>query len=140
MTHLRQALLEELHRRDYAAPTIRAYVRIIEDVTRYFRRPPDQLSPPQLRQYQAHRFTERKLQPGTVQQHVARPVARWPEVCLSATIRVTRRVRRLWIPQESTPITRDATGAHLWAYDITRGTLGKRTFEVADDASSHLDA
>ena len=71
MTHLRQAMLEELHRRNYAATTIKAYVRIIEDFTRYFRRPPDRLGPQQLRQYQAHLFTDRKLQPGTVQQHVA---------------------------------------------------------------------
>jgi integrase/recombinase XerD len=71
VTHLRQAMLEELHRRNYAATTIRAYVRIIEDFTRYFHRPPDQLGPPQLRQYQAHLFTDRKLEPGTVRQHVA---------------------------------------------------------------------
>jgi integrase/recombinase XerD len=71
VTHLRQAMLEELHRRNYAATTIAAYVRIIEDFTRYFRRPPDRLGPQHLRQYQAHLFTDRKLQPGTVQQHVA---------------------------------------------------------------------
>jgi serine/threonine protein kinase/Tol biopolymer transport system component len=28
---------------------------------------------------------------------------------------------------------RDATGAHIWVYDIARGTLGKRTFEGADN-------
>jgi integrase/recombinase XerD len=71
VTHLRQAMLEELHCRNYAATTITAYVRIIEEFTRYFHRPPDQLGPPQLRQYQAHLFTDRKLEPGTVQQHVA---------------------------------------------------------------------
>ena len=71
MTHLRQAMLEELHRRNYAATTVKAYVRIIEEFTRYFHRSPDQLGPPHLRQYQAHLFTDRKLAPGTVQQHVA---------------------------------------------------------------------
>ena len=65
MTHLRQAMLEELHRRNYAATTIRTYVRIIEEFTRYFRRPPDQLGPQQQRQYQAHLFTDPKFQPGT---------------------------------------------------------------------------
>ena len=29
--------------------------------------------------------------------------------------------------------SRDATGAHIWVYDIARGTLGKRTFEGVDD-------
>jgi integrase/recombinase XerD len=71
VTHLRQAMLEELHRRNYAANTVKAYVRIIEEFTRYFHRSPDQLGPPHLRQYQAHLFTDRKLEPGTVQQHVA---------------------------------------------------------------------
>ena len=28
---------------------------------------------------------------------------------------------------------RDGTGSHIWVYDIARGTLGKRTFEGADD-------
>jgi site-specific recombinase XerD len=64
-------MLEELHRRNYAATTIRAYVRIIEDFTRYFRRAPDRLGSQHLRQYQAYLFTDRKLQPGTVQQHVS---------------------------------------------------------------------
>jgi integrase/recombinase XerD len=64
-------MLEELHRRNYAATTIKAYVRIIEEFTRYFHRSPDELGPPHLRQYQAHLFTDRKLEPGTVQQHVA---------------------------------------------------------------------
>jgi Tol biopolymer transport system component len=27
----------------------------------------------------------------------------------------------------------DATGAHIWVYDIARGTLGKRTFETNDN-------
>ena len=71
MTHLRRMMLEELQRRNYAAQTIKAYVRIIQEFTRYFHRPPDQLGPQHLRQYQAHLFTDRKLEPGTVQQHVA---------------------------------------------------------------------
>lgn len=71
MTHLRRMMLEELQRRNYAATTVKAYVRIIEDFTRYFHRPPDQLGPQHLRQYQAHLFTDRKLEPGTVRQHVA---------------------------------------------------------------------
>jgi len=71
VTHLRRMMLEELQRRNYAATTVKAYVRIIQEFTRYFHRPPDQLGPPHLRQYQAHLFTDRKLEPGTVQQHVA---------------------------------------------------------------------
>jgi integrase/recombinase XerD len=71
MTHLRRMMLEELQRRNYAQNTVKAYVRIVEEFARYFHRPPDKLGPPHLRQYQAHLFHERKLEAGTVQQHVA---------------------------------------------------------------------
>jgi integrase/recombinase XerD len=71
VTHLRKMMLEELQRRNYAANTIKAYIRIIRDFARYFRRSPDRLGPQHLRQYQAHLFQEKKFEPGTVQQYVA---------------------------------------------------------------------
>lgn len=71
MTHLRRMMLEELQRRNYAQNTVNAYIRIVEEFARYFHRPPDKLGPQHLRQYQAHLFQERKLEAGTVQQHVA---------------------------------------------------------------------
>ena len=45
MTHLRKMMLEELERRNYAQTTIDCYIRTVEDFARYFRRPPDQLTP-----------------------------------------------------------------------------------------------
>lgn len=71
MTHLRTMMLEELQRRNYAPNTIKAYVRIIQEFAQYFHRPPDKLGPQHLRQYQAYLFQTRKLEAGTVQQHVA---------------------------------------------------------------------
>jgi integrase/recombinase XerD len=71
VTHLRKMMLEELERRHYSQSTERAYVRTIEDLTRYFKRPPDQLGPDQLREYQAYLFRERKLAPNTVTQRTA---------------------------------------------------------------------
>jgi integrase/recombinase XerD len=71
VTHLRRIMLEELQRRNYAQTTVKAYVRIVEEFARYFHRPPDKLGPQHLRQYQAYLFQERKLDAGTVQQHVA---------------------------------------------------------------------
>ena len=41
------------------------------NLARYFKRPPDQLGPDQLRQYQAYLFRERKLAPNTVTQRTA---------------------------------------------------------------------
>jgi integrase/recombinase XerD len=64
-------MLEELERRNYSQSTVRTYVKTIEEVARYFKRPPDQLGPDQLRQYQAYLFRERKLAPNTVTQRTA---------------------------------------------------------------------
>jgi Phage integrase, N-terminal SAM-like domain len=64
-------MLEELERRNDSQSTVRAYVKTIEDLARYFKRPPDQLGPSQLRQYQAYLFRERKLAPNTMIQRRA---------------------------------------------------------------------
>ena len=59
-------MLEELERRNYSQSTTRTYLRTIEDLARYFKRPPDQLEPEHIRQYQAYLFRERKLSPNTL--------------------------------------------------------------------------
>ena len=66
MTRLRQIMLEELRRRNYAESTIRSYIHTLKHFSRYFNRPPDQLGPAHIRQYQAALFTKFKLQPNTV--------------------------------------------------------------------------
>ena len=71
MTHLRKMMLEELERRNYAQTTISSYVQTIEDFARYFKRPPDQLGPEHIREYQAYLFREKKLAPQTVTQRLA---------------------------------------------------------------------
>jgi integrase/recombinase XerD len=68
VTQLRKMMLEELERRNYSESTKRAYVQTIEDLARYFKRPPDQLEPAHIRQYQAYLFRDRKLSPNTVNQ------------------------------------------------------------------------
>jgi site-specific recombinase XerD len=70
VTHLRKLMREELERRNYSPSTIRAYLRAVEEFARYFNRPPDQLGPDHIRQYQAYLFRERKLDPNTVIQHL----------------------------------------------------------------------
>ena len=71
MTHLRQIMLEELERRNYASATIRCYIRTVEHFARHFHRSPDQLSPEHIRQYQVAIFREWKLAPNTVTQRLA---------------------------------------------------------------------
>jgi integrase/recombinase XerD len=66
VTHLRQAMLEELQRRNYASTTVPYYVRAVEQFARHFKRPPDQRNQTHLRTYQAYLLRERKLAPRTV--------------------------------------------------------------------------
>ncbi len=63
-------MLEELHRRNYAASTIAYYIRNVEQFARFFKRSPDRLSHTHLRTYQAYLLRERKLAPRTVRLHV----------------------------------------------------------------------
>jgi integrase/recombinase XerD len=71
VTHLRQIMLEELERRNYASATIGCYIRTVEHFARHFHRSPDQLRPEHIRQYQAAMFREWKLAPNTVTQRLA---------------------------------------------------------------------
>ena len=41
--------------------TTRIYLRAVEEFARYYKKSPDQLGPEQVREYQAHLFTDRKL-------------------------------------------------------------------------------
>jgi integrase/recombinase XerD len=58
MTHPRQIMLEELRRRNFAETTIGSYLHGVEHFSRYFHRPPNQLGPEHVRQYQAMLFTK----------------------------------------------------------------------------------
>ena len=71
MTHLRQLMLAELQRRNYSPNTVRSYVHAVEDFARYFRRPPEQLGPDHVRDYQVHLFRDRKLSPRTIEGRTA---------------------------------------------------------------------
>jgi site-specific recombinase XerD len=59
-------MLEELHRRNFAATTVRTYLHSVAHFSQYFRRPPDQLGPEEIRKYQAALFTTFKFSPNTV--------------------------------------------------------------------------
>jgi integrase/recombinase XerD len=71
MTHLRKIMLEELERRNYAQATIDCYLRAVAEFSLHFHRPPNQLGPEHIRQYQAHLFGRQKLAPSTVTQRLA---------------------------------------------------------------------
>jgi integrase/recombinase XerD len=66
VTQLRQIMLEELVRRNYAQSTIRNYIRTVEHYSRHFHRSPDLLGLEHIREYQAAMFRTWKLAPNTV--------------------------------------------------------------------------
>lgn len=71
MTDLRKAMLEELQRRNLSAITTRIYLHSVEEFAKYFNTPPDRLGLEHIRKYQAHLFTDRKLEAGSVAQQVS---------------------------------------------------------------------
>jgi integrase/recombinase XerD len=71
VTHLRKAMLEELQRRNLSAITTRIYLRSVEEFAQYFKNAPDQLGLEHIRQYQAHLFTDRKLEAVSVAQQLS---------------------------------------------------------------------
>jgi site-specific recombinase XerD len=71
MTPLRQRMLEELQRRNFSSSTIRGYLRSVRDFTAYFHRPPDQLGPEEIRQFQLHMLRNQRLATGTVANRLA---------------------------------------------------------------------
>jgi integrase/recombinase XerD len=66
VNQLRQLMLEELHRRNFAYGTIRTYLHGVEHFSRCFHRRPDQLGPEEIRKYQAALFTTFRFSPNTV--------------------------------------------------------------------------
>jgi integrase/recombinase XerD len=71
VTHLRMKMLEELERRNYSPATARRYLRFVERFAQHFGKSPDKLGPDHIRTYQAYLLKTRKLEPGTVENHVA---------------------------------------------------------------------
>ena len=61
MTQLRQRMLEELQRRNYATGTIRLYLLHVAAFAQHFHRSPDQLGAEEIRRYQLFLIQEKKL-------------------------------------------------------------------------------
>src|SRR5262245_56431292 len=64
-------MLEELQRRNLSQITTRIYLRAVEEFAEYYNKPPDRLGPKHIRQYQAHLFTDRKLDAVSVAQQLS---------------------------------------------------------------------
>src|SRR5262250_2963019 len=63
-------MLEELQRRHYSEATTLYYLRKVKAFARHFQCSPDRLGRQHIREYQAYLFTQRKLSPGSVTNHL----------------------------------------------------------------------
>ena len=111
MTQLRQIMLDELVRRNYAQSTIRNYIHTVEHYSRHFHCSPDQLGLEHIREYQAAMFRTWKLAPNTVAQRLA--------ALRFLYIQVLKRGRDA-VPEEGAAPARDSDPA---------GSRDRRTFQ-----------
>jgi integrase/recombinase XerD len=70
MTTLRRRMLEDLQLRGLAPKTQQCYVAAVRQLARYYRRPPDQLSDEDLRQYFLYLRQEKKVAESTFRIHL----------------------------------------------------------------------
>jgi len=61
VTALRQGMLEDLQIRHYSPTTIRIYLHSVAEFAQHFRKPPDQLGPEDIRQYQLFLMKEKQV-------------------------------------------------------------------------------
>lgn len=61
MTPLRQRMLEDLQIRNYSPTTVRIYLHSVAEFAHHFRKPPDQLGPEHIRQYQLFLMKEKQV-------------------------------------------------------------------------------
>jgi site-specific recombinase XerD len=71
MTPLRQRMLHELQRRNYAPSTIRSYLGAVRQFAEHFHCSPEQLGAQHLRRYQRYLLQEKKLEPSTVEMRIS---------------------------------------------------------------------
>lgn len=70
MTHLRHRMIEDMQLKGFSRHTQRAYLTSVRNLARYCRRPPDQVSEEEIRQFFLHLINERNLAGGTVSAHL----------------------------------------------------------------------
>ena len=89
MTELRKRMTEDLRLRNYSAHTIRAYIHTVAEFARYFHKPPEQMGPEEIRQFQLYLLDVRKVSWSTFVQKTG-----------ALKFFYTRTLKQHWFPQE----------------------------------------
>ena len=92
-------------------------MQTIEDLARYFKRPPDQLEPEHIRQYQAYLFRDRKLSPNTVNQRTGAL-----RFFFITVLRKSWSIADTPYPKRALPATEDPQPANRWPSSSTSAT------------------
>ena len=140
-------MLEELQRRNYSDATIRHYLHFVEEFARHFGKSPDKLGLDQLRSYQAYLLKQRKLAPGTVENHVSalrfffvRTLHR-PEFCEFIPFpRVQRRLPHILSKEEVARLINASRNLFQRTLLMVLYGTGMRRAEVARLKLSHIDS
>jgi integrase/recombinase XerD len=70
MTSLRRRMLADLQLRGLAPTTQQGYLDVVRQLAHYYRRPPDQLSDAELRQYFLFLLNEKQVAESTFRMHL----------------------------------------------------------------------
>jgi integrase/recombinase XerD len=131
-------MLEELQRRNFSSETIRGYIGAVERFARHFDKPPDQLGPDQIRQWQAHLLQDRKQAVGSVVNQTAalrfffrRTLKRrFPPDSIPYPKYTHHRVPRVLSPEEVTRLIEAAGNLQARAILMTLYSTGMRRGEL----------
>jgi integrase/recombinase XerD len=147
VTHLRKMMLEELQRRNYAKGTVGAYTSALRDFAKYFHKPPDQLGPEHIRQFQLHLLRDRKLAANTVKQRMAAVQFFFVRTLKRAYLRedfpypkVPRRLPEILSQEEVTRLIDSASNLSHRAILMTLYSTGMRRSELVSLKVSDVDS
>jgi integrase/recombinase XerD len=147
VTHLRKMMLEELQRRNYAQSTVEAYTSALRDFAKYFHKPPDQLGPEHIRQFQLYLLRDRKLAANTVKQRMAAVQFFFVRTLKRAYLRedfpypkVPRRLPEILSQEEVTRLIDSASNLSHRAILMTLYSTGMRRSELVRLKVSDVDS
>jgi site-specific recombinase XerD len=140
-------MLEELQRRNYAKSTAEAYTSALRDFAKYFHKPPDQLGPEHIRQFQLHLLRDRKLAANTVKQRMAAVQFFFVRTLKRAYLRedfpypkVPRRLPEILSQEEVTRLIDSASNLSHRAILMTLYSTGMRRSELVRLKVSDVDS